>query len=253
MKIAYFDCFSGISGDMSLGALIDLGVPAEAVVSELKKLPLKDWSFETSRERRGAIEGTRVVIVAKDQPHRSFSDIRAILSQSGLEPWVKDRSIAVFERIARAEGKVHGIEPARVHFHEVGAVDSIMDIVGTVFCLRYLGIEKLHASPLPMGRGFVGTQHGTIPLPAPATVSLLSGVPVYGASMDRELVTPTGAGIISTLAETFGQVPADDPACHRLRSRNASFGRSAEPAAHPFGRNPFIRNRPRSPHDRDEY
>jgi pyridinium-3,5-bisthiocarboxylic acid mononucleotide nickel chelatase len=208
MNIAYFDCFSGISGDMALGAFIDLGVPAGTVISELEKLALKNWSFEVSRERRGAIEGTRVVISAKDQPHRSFSDIKAILDESGLEAWVKEKSIAVFERIAQAEGRVHGIPPADVHFHEVGAVDSILDIAGTVFCLKYLNVEKIYVSPVPMGRGFIDTQHGTIPLPAPATVALLSGVPVYGTSIARELVTPTGAGIISTLAAAFGQVPA---------------------------------------------
>lgn len=226
MKIAYFDCFSGISGDMALGALIDLGVPAGTVISELKKLPLKDWSFETSRERRGAIEGTRVVISAKDQPHRSFADIRAILDESGLEPWVKHKSIAIFERIAQAEGRVHGIAPAHVHFHEVGAVDSIMDIVGTVFCLKYLNIGKLYASPVPMGRGFIETQHGTIPLPAPATAALLSGVPVYGTAIERELVTPTGAGIISTLGAAFGQVPA-------MTLLATGYGVGTHPSANP--------------------
>jgi hypothetical protein len=226
MKIAYFDCFSGISGDMALGALIDLGVPAGEVIAELGKLPLKDWLLEASRERRGAIEGTRVVISAKDQPHRSFSDIRAILSESGLQSWVREKSIAVFERIAQAEGRVHGIEPARVHFHEVGAVDSIMDIVGTIFCLKYLDIGKIYSSPVPMGRGFVETQHGTIPLPAPATVSLLSGVPVYGVSLERELVTPTGAGIISTLTAGFGQVPA-------MTLLSTGYGVGTHPSADP--------------------
>jgi pyridinium-3,5-bisthiocarboxylic acid mononucleotide nickel chelatase len=226
MNTAYFDCFSGISGDMAMGALMDLGVPAESVISELKKLPLKDWSLEVSRERRGAIEGTRVVISAKDQPHRSFSDIKAILAESGLDPWVKDKSVAIFERMAQAEGKVHGIDPAHVHFHEVGAIDSIMDTVGTVFCLSYLNIEKLYASPLPMGRGFIQTQHGTIPLPAPATVALLSEVPVYGTSIERELVTPTGAGIISTLATSFGQVPA-------MTLLSTGYGVGAHPSGDP--------------------
>ncbi len=208
MNIAYFDCFSGISGDMTLGALIDLGVPIEALEAEMRKIALSDWTIASSRERRGAIEGVRVVISAGHQPHRRFTDIETLLNESGLQPGVKEKSIAVFKRIAQAEGRVHGIPAADVHFHEVGAVDSILDIAGAVFCLGYLKIEKIVASPIPVGRGFVKTQHGTIPLPAPATSAILSGVPVYGTTMERELVTPTGAGIVATLAESFGQVPS---------------------------------------------
>ncbi|MEN6438748.1 MAG: nickel pincer cofactor biosynthesis protein LarC [Syntrophobacter sp.] len=207
MNIAYFDCFSGISGDMTLGALVDLGVPVETLVSELRKLPLTDWSLETTRERRGAIEGVRVAITAGEQPHRHLSDIRNIIGDSGLDAWVKENGLAIFERIARAEGRVHGISPSEVHFHEVGAVDSILDIVGALFGLRYLNIEQVHCSPIPVGRGFVRTQHGSLPLPAPATAELLSGVPIQGTHIERELVTPTGAAIASTLACSFGPVP----------------------------------------------
>jgi uncharacterized protein (TIGR00299 family) protein len=136
-----------------------------------------------------------------------LSHIEAILRGSGLDEWVKEKSLAIFERIARAEGRVHGIAPSEVHFHEVGAVDSILDIAGTVFCLKYLNIEQVHASPIPVGRGFVKTEHGSLPLPAPATAALLSGVPIHGTAVERELVTPTGAAIVATLAQSFGQVP----------------------------------------------
>lgn len=207
MNIAYFDCFSGISGDMTLGALVDLGVPVEALIEEMSKLPLQDWSFKSSRERRGAIEGVRISISAGAQPHRHLSDIVSLLENSGLDDWVKEKSTAVFQRLAEAEGRVHGIPPTSVHFHEVGALDSILDIVGCAFCLRYLNIEEVHASPVPFARGFVKTEHGLLPLPAPATAELLSGIPVYGVSAERELVTPTGAALIAVLGESFGPVP----------------------------------------------
>ena len=208
MNIAYFDCFSGVSGDMALGALIDLGVPVEVLVSAMKQLrTLKNWSIETKRERRGSIEGTRVLISADSQPHRKFSDIKALFNESGLEPRVREKSLAVFERLADAEGRVHGVPPENVRFHEVGAADSILDIAGVVFCLEYLKIEKIYASPVPLGRGFVKTQHGTIPLPAPATSILLEGVPVYGTPVDSEFVTPTGAAILATLAQSYGPIP----------------------------------------------
>jgi hypothetical protein len=207
MNIAYFDCFSGVSGDMALGALMDLGVPVETLISGMKQLPLENWSIETRRERRGAIEGTRVVITAGEQPHRHFSDIEAIFNRSGLSPGVREISLAIFQRLADAEGRVHGVPSANVHFHEVGAVDSILDIAGVAFCLEYLKIEKIFASPVPLGRGFVRTQHGTIPLPAPAASILLSGVPVYGTAVERELVTPTGAAILATMVRSYGPIP----------------------------------------------
>lgn len=208
MNVAYFDCFSGVSGDMALGALMDLGVPIEALISEMKKLTsLKDWSIETRRERRGAIEGVRALISCGSQPHRNLSDIEALFDESGLTPGVRRKCLAVFRRLAEAEGRVHGVSPRNVHFHEVGAVDSILDIAGVAFCLEYLKIEKIYASALPLGRGFVKTQHGTIPLPGPATSILLSGVPVYGVPAEREFVTPTGAAILAALAESYGTIP----------------------------------------------
>ena len=226
MNVAYFDCFSGVSGDMALGALIDLGVPVEALTAEMKQIALKDWSIQTRRERRGAIEGVRVVISAGEQPNRSFSDIQDLFNQSGLDPGVRGKTLAIFQRIADAEGRVHGVPSQNVHFHEVGAVDSILDIVGVVFCLDYLKIEKLYASPLPLGRGFVKTEHGTVPLPGPATSILLSGVPVYGLPVERELVTPTGAAILATLAQSYGPIPP-------MTLISTGFGIGANPASDP--------------------
>ncbi len=226
MNVAYFDCFSGVSGDMALGALIDLGVPLEALTAGMKQLPLKNWSIETRRELRGAIEGMRVVISAGEQPHRTFSDIQTIFNESGLDPGVREKSLAIFERIADAEGRVHGVSPQDVHFHEVGAVDSILDIAGVVFCLEYLKVEKIYASPVPLGRGFVKTEHRTIPLPGPATSILLSGVPVYGTTVEHELVTPTGAAILATLAESYGPIP-------KMTLVNTGYGAGTNPASDP--------------------
>lgn len=208
MNFAYFDCFSGISGDMALGAMVDAGAPVEALVGELKKIPLENWSLTASRERRGAIEGVRITIsYSGKQPHRRLGDIVSLLGKSGLDEWVVEKSTAVFERLAEAEGRVHGIAASEVHFHEVGAVDSILDVVGTVFCLKFMNIERVHASVIPVGRGFVKTEHGLLPLPAPATAALLKGVLIRGVSIERELVTPTGAAILAVLCESFGPAP----------------------------------------------
>ena len=207
MKVAYFDCFSGISGDMTLGALLDLGVPEGFLLDELKKLPVSGYSFQISREKRGSLGGVRVVIRVEDQPSRTWRDIRGLIAGSALNERVRKRSLAIFERIAQAESRVHQAPVEEVHFHEVGAVDSILDIVGSAVGLEYLEIDRVFASRVPLGRGFMQTRHGTIPIPAPAAVVLLGGVPVYDSGVDRELVTPTGVGILTTLAESFGTVP----------------------------------------------
>lgn len=227
MKIAYFDCFSGISGDMVLGALIDLGAPLDLLLFELKKLSLEGYTIEAAPEKRGAIGGTRVKIdIGGHQPHRSFSDIRSLIEKSGLSAGLKEKSLAVFERLAEAEGRVHHIPASRVHFHEVGALDSILDIVGSVIALDLLKIEKIYGSRLPIGGGLVQTEHGTIPVPAPATVELLSGVPVYDNGIERELVTPTGAAILTTLAESFGPLP-------EMELLSTGYGVGTHPASNP--------------------
>ena len=210
MKIAYLDCFSGISGDMMIGALIDAGFPIDELKRALQSLPLEGYTLEVTREERNHVFGTRFKVhVSRDpHPHRRFSDIKNLLRAGNLSPSVRDKSIAIFETIAVEEGKIHGCSPEEVHFHEVGAVDSIVDIVGSVLGMEYLGIGTACASSLPLGSGFVETAHGRIPLPAPATVALLKGIPVHDAGLQEELVTPTGAALVKSLARSFGCLPA---------------------------------------------
>jgi pyridinium-3,5-bisthiocarboxylic acid mononucleotide nickel chelatase len=208
LNIIYFDCFSGISGDMVLGALLDLGLSRELLLSELGKLPLDGYRFHTGKEKRGAITGTRVKIEIDHQHHhRTYGDIEALIQSSLLDPAIRQKSLLVFEKLARAESKVHGVPLASVHFHEVGAVDSILDIVGTAVGLHHLRIGRVCASRVPVGSGYVQTQHGRLPVPAPATAELLQGIPIYDNGVQRELVTPTGAAILAALADSFGSVP----------------------------------------------
>jgi len=210
MKIAYLDCFSGISGDMMIGALIDAGFPIDELKRALQSLPLEGYTLEVTREERNHLFGTRfkVNVSTKSHPHRRFSDIKDLIRAGNLSPSVRDKSIAIFETIAVEEGKIHGCSPEEVHFHEVGAVDSIVDIVGSVLGMESLGIGTACASSLPLGSGFVETAHGRIPLPAPATVALLKGIPVHDSGLKEELVTPTGAALVKSLARSFGCLPA---------------------------------------------
>jgi uncharacterized protein (TIGR00299 family) protein len=209
MKIAYLDCFSGISGDMFIGALIDAGLPLEELRKVFQSLPLEGYSLEATREERNLLFGTRfkVKVTGDPQPHRRFSDIRDLIRAGNLSPSVREKSIAIFESIALEEGKIHGCPAEEVHFHEVGAVDSIVDIVGSVLGMEYLGIGTACASSLPLGSGFVETAHGRIPLPAPATVALLRGIPVHDSGLKEELVTPTGAALVKGLGHSFGPLP----------------------------------------------
>ena len=192
MKIAYLDCFSGISGDMMIGALIDAGFPIEELKRALQSLPIEGYSLEATREERNYLFGTRfkVNVSRNPHPHRKFSDIKDLIRSGNLRPSVREKSIAIFESIALEEGKIHDCPAKDVHFHEVGAVDSIVDIVGSVLGMEYLGIATACASSLPLGSGFVDTSHGRIPLPAPATVALLKGIPVHDSGLKEELVTP---------------------------------------------------------------
>jgi uncharacterized protein (TIGR00299 family) protein len=210
MKIAYLDCFSGISGDMMIGALIDAGFPAEELKKALQGLPLQGYTLEVTREERNGLFGTRFIVkVSRNpHPHRRFSDIKALIGAGNLSPSARDKSIAIFESLALEEAKIHGCSVEEVHFHEVGAVDSIVDIVGSVLGMEYLGVATAYASPLPLGSGFVETSHGRIPLPAPATVALLKGIPVHDSGLKEELVTPTGAALAKGLAHSFGPLPA---------------------------------------------
>ena len=196
---------------MLLGALLDAGLGAEDLRRALGTLGVSGYRLEISPERRGALMGTRCqVVVAADETHghRHLADIERLLQGSSLDATIKERSLAVFRRLAEAEAAVHGMSVEQVHFHEVGAVDAIVDVVGTVAGLALLGVEAVHGSPLPLGRGMVRCAHGTLPIPAPATMRLLTGVPVYDPGIQRELVTPTGAALLSTLAVGFGPAPA---------------------------------------------
>ena len=208
MRVAYFDCFSGISGDMVLGALVDLGWPVKELERELDKLDLLDYQIEAEKVAKKGITSTQIKIRAKEEKkERKLKDILSILDKSKLEEEIKERSRAIFIRLANAEAKIHGKNPEEIHFHELGGLDTIIDVVGAVAGMKYLGIEKVYSSSLPLGKGFLKCSHGTLPVPAPATLELLKGVPVYGSNIEAELVTPTGAVIISTLAENFGQMP----------------------------------------------
>lgn len=210
LKILYFDCYAGISGDMTVGALLDLGVPLPFLKEELARLPipLHGYALSAVETHRRGIRATKFgVQVIMDQPHRHYSDIAALIEESTLAAEVKLKAGSIFLRLAEAEAKVHGVELSRVHFHEVGALDSIIDIVGTALCLHYLEIAELYASALPLGSGYVETAHGRLPVPAPATAELLRGLPVHTELGAGERVTPTGAAILAALCSGFGAPP----------------------------------------------
>ncbi|MBN2791912.1 MAG: LarC family nickel insertion protein, partial [Desulfuromonadales bacterium] len=197
MKTLYLDTFSGISGDMFLGLCIDLGVTQSQLEEQLAKLPIDGYRIEVSREQRHGIEGCRVQVHCEEtHHHRSWSSIDTMLDQSRLNEPVKQLSRRFFRKLGEAEARVHGIDIDRVHFHEVGAVDAIVDLVGAAICVDLLGINKVYSSPLPLSRGMSQCAHGKLPLPAPATLQILQGKPVQDSGSNRELVTPTGATIV---------------------------------------------------------
>ncbi len=208
MKQAYLDCSSGISGDMFLAALLDGGLEPRRLLAELKKISLGYYEFKRTRAVRGSLVGTRVEILLRgEQPRRKLADIEGLINEAALSDSVKERSLKIFARLAEVEGKLHNQPPSEVHFHEVGAVDSIIDIVGACVGLDLLEISELACSPLNLGGGRVQTEHGSLPVPAPATAELLKNIPVYSSGVEGELVTPTGAAIVSTLASSFGPMP----------------------------------------------
>lgn len=204
-RIAYADCFSGISGNMLLGALIHAGLEQKALDDALSRLGIGKITVTVTTKTLASIEAVHIVVQGEPrQEYRHLASILTILDQSGLPKEVTDRAAAVFRELAAAEAKVHGIAVEKVHFHEIGAVDTLVDIVGCVMGLYVLGIRQLHASPIPLGRGFVDCAHGRLPLPAPAVCELLRGLPVYGVPVDQELVTPTGAALLKVLVDRFG-------------------------------------------------
>jgi len=209
-KILYIDCPMGISGDMFLGALVDLGVDLKFILRELKKLPVDrgEINVRTAKESRHSITATSFRVRLKEtHSHRAFREIKRLIKGSKLSAGVKNLSLAIFKTIAEAEGRIHGIKPDRVHFHEIGAMDSIIDIVGSAAAVESLGADTVLSSPVPLGTGWAKTMHGTIPVPAPATLEILKDVPVARNDAPFELTTPTGAAIVKTLASAFGPIP----------------------------------------------
>jgi len=208
MKVAYFDCIAGASGDMILGALVDAGLSLETLRERLSALHLADFELRARRVAKNAFAATKVdVIVADDVPERRLADIEAIVMDSDLAPEIKERAVAIFRRMGEAEANIHGTTLADVHLHELGGVDTIVDVVGALVGLDELGIEHVVVSPIPLGRGFIRGAHGQIPLPAPATVALLKGAPIAGSPLEMETVTPTGAALLTSLASSFGPIP----------------------------------------------
>ncbi len=209
MRIGYFDCFSGVSGDMCLGALVSAGWPAAELEALPGRLGLDGVNIQVGGARRGPFVATRVEVEATgEHPHRHLRHVVAILEEAALEPAVRERARAVFERLADAEAEVHGSTRQSVHFHEVAAADALVDVVGTLTGLYALGVEEVYASPLPLGRGAVRSEHGLIPVPAPATALLLRGAPVEMPDIEAELVTPTGAALLTTLVRHWSGVPS---------------------------------------------
>lgn len=219
-RAIYFDCFSGISGDMALGALLDAGLSLEALRAALQRLGVDGWHLHATREVRGPLAGTRAHVVASEgHVHRNLDDIRAIIGAAALPTAVIERSMRIFTILAEAEANVHGTTVDQIHFHEVGALDAIVDIVGVVAGLDLLGVEQVFASPLPLGAGWTCSAHGPLPVPAPATMAILAsaGAPVAPDETPFELTTPTGAAILAALA-TFRRPPM------RLRAVGYGFG-----------------------------
>ena len=241
-RLLYFDCFSGISGDMVLGALIDAGLPLEDLKRALGSLAVSGFDISTRRVLRAGLSATQFIVHERGaprdtpgthhdrhdharshnhddatshthgrdgmHPHRSLSEIFALIDRSGLSAAARDRAKALFQRLGEAEASIHQVPVGEVHLHEVGALDSIIDIVGAVFGLEWFGLDRIVSSPLNVGGGMVDSAHGLFPVPAPATVKLLGEVPIYGGAVQKELVTPTGALIVSSYASAFGPIPA---------------------------------------------
>lgn len=206
--IAYFDCFSGISGDMALGALVDAGADLRLIETELRKLGLEGWNISAEKVQRRGLFATHVKVDTREKHHhRGLSIILRRIDEAGLAPRAADRARNIFTRLAEAEAHVHQTPIENVHFHEVGAVDSIIDIVGAAIGFELLGIDEFACSALDVGGGQVKTAHGLLPVPAPATAELLRGAPTYSSGIFRELVTPTGAAIATTLSSRYAEIP----------------------------------------------
>ena len=222
MKIAYFDAFAGISGDMVLGALLDVGVPLDHLREELAKLPLTNYEINAKEVERASIKATKVSVKAEEKGIiRTWPNVKSIIESSDLDGNIKEKAKEIFLKLAEAESKIHRKNIDKVHFHEVGAVDSIVDIVGAVIGMAYLKVEKVYASEIATGMGIIKTAHGPLPIPAPATLEILKDVPVYSGNISRELTTPTGAAIIKSYAQAFGPLPP-------VQVENVGYGAGTE-------------------------
>ena len=213
MKIAYFDCIAGASGDMLLGAILDAGLEVEALNEKLKALHLEnEFELKAQKVNKNGFGATKVDVLLHEpyehQHGRHLAEIESLIRKGSLAETIQEKAIGMFRRLAEVEAGIHGKPVGEVHLHEVGGVDTIVDVVGTLLGLDSLGVEQVFSSPLPLSRGFVQGAHGLIPLPAPATVALLKGIPVRGSEIELELVTPTGALLLSTLCKAFGPIPA---------------------------------------------
>ena len=208
-RLAWFHCFSGIAGDMALGALVDAGADGDEVVELLERLPIGGWKLEFELVLRCGLAATRARVHAEETTvHRTAGNIMAMIEEADLPERVTRRALATFNALAEVEGRLHNRPPAQVHFHEVGAIDSIVDVVGTCAALEVLDIEEVHASSVATGTGMVRSAHGLIPVPAPATVGLLAGAPTHGTDVPFELTTPTGAALLVATASSWGPMPA---------------------------------------------
>jgi hypothetical protein len=250
MKIAYLDCFSGISGDMCLGALVDAGVSLKQLLGELEKIPLKGYEIRVRKVKRAGITATKadVVIEAKskelraeseetysrerkaksippqaEQGAKRWEDIEKVIHKSLLSKDIKEKGLKVFQRLFKAEAKIHGDTFGNVHLHELGAVDCLVDVFGTIIGLDFLGVEKVYASPINLGSGFIKTEHGILPVPAPASSEILKGVPVYSTDTNFELTTPTGAALVKELSSEFGSLPLMNIAHTGFGAGNMNF------------------------------
>jgi len=229
MQIAYFDCPMGVSGDMMLGALIDAGLQGQRLQEALSGLNLPGYALRWERVMKGPFAATQVTVEVHDSAsERRLADVEALLDGADLPGAVRTDARAIFVRLAQVEAEIHGSTPDQVHFHELGAIDTLVDVVGALWGLSLLGVERVYASPLPAARGWVRSRHGPLPLPAPATLALLRDVPLVPAPVEGELVTPTGAALLTHLAESFGPPPA-----MRLRSIGYGAGRKDFPAGEP--------------------
>ena len=228
MRIAYFDCFSGASGDMILGALIDAGLKPRLLREELEKLRIPTVRLKVKKVLKRGITATQVVVEGKreEKPHRNLKEMLAILDRSGVGDEIKEKSREIFRRIASVEAEIHRKPTEEIHFHELGGLDSIVDIVGSVWGFQQMGFDRVYVSKMNVGSGFVRCEHGVLPVPAPATLALLKGKPIYSFGAERELLTPTGAAILTSLGSEFGRMPV-------MATEKIGYGAGRDELSHP--------------------